>query len=215
MALGNNIKRRYVLQGLAALPLAAAPSVPSGPHVTVTGLKVFHVKVNRRGNWIVPRLETSAGLTGLGDASQGMKDEAALRHLHAFFDLLKGRSIYDIEWFRNATAPEVRRSGRQSAVAASALEHCLWDIRGKVFNVPTYELFGGMIHPRIRNYANINRSTDPRTPEGFARMAESAVRAGFDAVKLAPFDEMPRGLSDGARIEEFTRQGIRCAEAVR
>jgi len=46
-------------------------------------------------------------------------------------------------------------------------------------------------------------------------MAEKAVQSGFDAVKLAPFDEMPRDLSDHARIEEFTRQGIACASAVR
>ena len=34
-------------------------------------------------------------------------------------------------------------------------------------------------------------------------------------MKLAPFDEMPRDLSDGARIEEFTRLGIASATAVR
>jgi galactonate dehydratase len=78
-----------------------------------------------------------------------------------------------------------------------------------------YDLFGGRIQPRIRAYANINRSTDPRTPESFAGMAGRAVAAGFDAVKLAPFDEMPRDLGNAAVIEEFTRRGIACAEAVR
>src|SRR5205085_11849626 len=107
------------------------------------------------------------------------------------------------------------RSGAPAAVAASALEQCLWDIRGKLHSVPVYELFGGRLRPRIRNYANINRSTEERTPEGFARMAEKALDAGFDAVKLAPFDEMPRDLTDRAAIEKFTRLGIACAAAVR
>ncbi len=35
------------------------------------------------------------------------------------------------------------------------------------------------------------------------------------AVKLAPFDEMPHDLSDAAKIEEFTKSGIACADAVR
>jgi galactonate dehydratase len=46
-------------------------------------------------------------------------------------------------------------------------------------------------------------------------MAGRAVSAGFDAVKLAPFDEMPRDLSDPKVIEDFTKIGIDRAQAVR
>lgn len=207
--------RRSLLQSLAAVPLAAAPLPASSPRATVTGLETFRVKVNRRGNWTILRVQTSAGVTGLGDASQGGHDEETLRYVHQFFDLLKGRSIYDIEWFRGATNPHVSQHGPRAGVAASALEQALWDIRGKLFSVPVYDLFGGKIQPRIRNYANINRSTEDRTPKGFARMAERAINASFNAVKLAPFDSMPRDLRDPARIEEFTREGIACAAAVR
>ncbi len=209
------IPRRSLLHGLAALPLASAAAGQTVPEVHLTDLKVFRVKVNRRGNWTILRLESSGGLTGLGDASQSGKDDATLTHLRQFFDLLKGHSIFDVEWFRAETAPLIHQHGQPAAVAASALEQCLWDIRGKLFSVPAYEFFGGRIQPRIRIYANINRSTEDRTPEGFARMAEKAAAAGFDAVKLAPFDEMPRDLSDRPRIEEFTKQGIACAAAVR
>jgi galactonate dehydratase len=135
--------------------------------------------------------------------------------MQQFFERMKGRSIYDVEYLRSFGMPEAERSKLPAAIAMSALEQCLWDIRGKVFGVPTYDLFGGRIQQRIRMYANINRSTDPRTPEGFAQMAGRAVEAGFDAVKLAPFDEMPRDLSNAAVIEDFTRSGIACAEAVR
>jgi galactonate dehydratase len=72
-------------------------------------------------------------------------------------------------------------------------------------------LFGGRLRAQIRNYANINRSVEDRTPAGFAAMAERAVRNGYDAVKLAPFDGMPRGTA----AESFTRAGIECAAAVR
>jgi galactonate dehydratase len=208
------MKRRSLLQGLALAPLVPAPAAIS-TRINVTGFEIFRVKVNRRGNWTMVRVQTGAGVTGVGDASQSGNDDANLRFLQQFFDLLKGHSIYDIEWFRGAVEPEIGRSGAPAAVAASALEQCLWDIRGKVHSVPTHDLFGGRIQPRIRNYANINRSTEPRTPEGFAQMAAKAIEAGFDAVKLAPFDEMPRDLTDSARIEEFTRRGIACAQAVR
>ena len=106
-----------------------------------------------------------------------------------FAQRLKGRGIFDIEWLRSIVAPEIAAGGSSAACALSALEQCLWDIIGQALNVPVYELFGGALRTAIRNYANINRSTDPRTPAGFAAMAKRAVDAGFTAVKLAPWDE--------------------------
>ena len=213
------MNRRSVLQGLAFSPLALANKFASSqtslPKLTVQGLEVFQVKVNRRGNWTIARLNTSGGISGLGDASQSGKDDQTLLYLKQFSDLLKGRSIFDVEWLRKVTAPVIVQNGRPAAVAASALEQCLWDIQGSAFSVPAYDLFGGRIQDRIRIYANINRSTEERTPDGFAHMAEKALAASFDAVKLAPFDEMPRGLTDKQAIEHFMQRGIDCAQAVR
>lgn len=214
------MNRRSVLQGLALSPLALAAdkfsySQTSLPKLTVEDLDVFRVKVNHRGNWTIVRLKTSGGISGLGDASQSGNDDQTLVYLKQFSDLLKGRGIFDVEWLRKVTAPDVAQFGVPAAVAASALEQCLWDIQGKAFSVPVYDLFGGRIQERIRIYANINRSTEDRTPEGFAGMAEKAVGASFDAVKLAPFDEMPRGLTDRQAIEHYMQFGIGCAQAVR
>ena len=200
---------------LAVLPLAAfAVETRAAPKITITGLETFRIKVNKRGDWIIARVRTSAGITGLGDASQsgntpGMTP-ACSDILRQLFALMKGRSIYDIEFLRSMGMPQAITSKLPAAVALSALEQCLWDIQGKVFGVPVYDLFGGRIQPRIRQYANINRSTEPRTPEGFADMAARAVADGFDAIKLAPFDEMPGDPSDAAAIEQHTRQGIAC-----
>jgi galactonate dehydratase len=211
------MRRRRLLQSLAFAPaIAAAPPYPQAAKITVTSLEIFIVKVNTRGNWILTRLNTTAGISGIGDASHNGTDEERIHYLKQFHALLKGRSIYDIEWLRTAAEPSIFTSRPGAAsVALSGLEQCLWDIRGKVTSVPAYEMFGGLLHPKIRNYANINRSTDPRTPEGFARMAERAVSAGFDAVKLAPFDDMPRDLSNASQIEEFTKLGIARADTVR
>jgi galactonate dehydratase len=207
--------RRSVIRTSFGLPALAAVRAAAAPRATVAGIDIFPIKVNRRGDWIVVRLQSSAGASGIGEASQSGDDRQMLGFLAQFHDAIRGRSIYDIEYLRLIGMAEARRSGRPAAVAMGALEQCLWDIRGKIFDVPVYDLFGGSIQPRIRVYANINRSTDPRTPEGFATMAGRAAEAGFDAVKLAPFDEMPRDLADADVIETLTRRGIECAEAVR
>ena len=46
-------------------------------------------------------------------------------------------------------------------------------------------------------------------------MAERAVDAGFSAVKLAPWDDMPDDLSDAFQVEKITQMGIDRAAAVR
>jgi galactonate dehydratase len=213
------LNRRDLMKGLATLPLASLAADTRAPKVTVTGLELFRVHVNKRGDWLIARVQTGAGVTGIGDASQSgntpANDAKMLLFMHQFFEAIKGRSIYDVEFLRRIAMPEAERNKLPAAVALSALEQCLWDIRGKVFGLPAFDLFGGRIQRRIRQYANINRSTDPRTPRGFAEMAGRAVADGFDAVKLAPFDEMPRDLSHAAVIEDYTRKGIACAKAVR
>src|SRR3954470_1251021 len=200
--------RRHLLQSLALGSLAAVPGLAADvARITVTDLEIFAVKVNRRGNWLLIRLRTSAGVHGIGEASHG-KDELVITLLRRFFDRLKGRGIFDIEWLRQAVEPDIAEHGVSAAVALSGLEQCLWDIRGKVFGVPVHELLGGKLRDRVRNYANINRSTEQRTPAGFAAMAEKAAAAGFDAVKLAPFDGMPPRLTDSVKREEFTKLGL-------
>src|SRR5580698_9639808 len=132
------MNRRTLLSRLAVAPFALcaekfAYSQSSLPKLTVANLEVFRVKVNKRGNWTIVRLYTSGGVTGLGDASQSGKDDETLNYLKQFSDLLRGRSIFDIEWLRKTTAATVLQGGPSAAVAASALEQALWDIQGKAF----------------------------------------------------------------------------------
>src|ERR1051326_1584015 len=203
------MNRRQVLQSFTVTPLAAAARGAATSKMTVADLEIFQVKVNHRGNWILLRLHTSNGLTGIGEASHG-SDVKVLTLLRKYFESIKGRSVFDLEWLRAHAENEVKESGITGAIALSGIEQCLWDIHGKALGVPVYDLLGGKLHDRIRNYANINRSTVDRTPAGFAAMAEKAIAAGFDAVKLAPFDNMPRGLTDAGKIEEFAKLGLDC-----
>ena len=210
---------------MTATPLMLAPSVAAAarkeaPKFIISDMELVHVRINKRGNWTIPRLKTSSGLSGLGDASQSTNDEQCIRFLKQYLDMLRGRSIFDIAWFRRASASIRAQNGGNfgrtpSAVAASAVEQCLWDLQGQALGLPAFELFGGRIQDRLRVYANINRSTDDRSPAGFAANAQRAIAAGFDAIKLAPFDDLPPNVSDHAQLEHFMQLGIDCARAVR
>ena len=201
--------------GLGSGGAAPRPQVDRrAVEITVTGLEVFRVHVNRRGNWVIARVQTSAGLTGIGDASQAGEGDPSVPKLHEYAEWMRGRSIYDIEWLRAKVHPEAPRFKRAAACALSAIEQALYDIQGQAAGVPTYQLFGGKLRNEVRNYANINRSTELREPAGFAKLAESAVAAGFDAIKMASFDGMPLKGS-AAEIEAHTQLGIDCVKAVR
>ncbi len=69
--------------------------------------------------------------------------------------------------------------------------------------------------PAAGLYANINRGTAERTPEGFARSAAAAVAAGFRAIKCAPFDGVhPRRIREPEQRERLA-QGLACVAAMR
>lgn len=217
-------RRRSVLQAIVTPfllpPTIAAAAEKEAARSVISDMELVHVRVNRRGNWTIPRLKTSNGLGGLGDASQSTSDEECIRFLKQYVEMMRGRSIFDVAWFRHASDLVCAQNGGNfgrtpASVAASAFEQCLWDLQGKALGLPAYELFGGRIQDRIRLYANINRSTDERTPAGFAVNARRAIDAGFDAIKLAPFDGMPDKVTDRAQLEHFMQLGIDCAQAVR
>ncbi len=64
-------------------------------------------------------------------------------------------------------------------------------------------------------YANINRRTAPRTPEGFAASARAALADGNTAIKVAPFDDLtPAACADGSG-EVLIAAGLDRVRAVR
>src|ERR1700753_3496579 len=80
------MQRRSLLHGLRALALTPFPALAATirKQPVVTGLEVFRVHINKRGDWVLPRLKAEGGLTGLGDASHGGRDAETLRWLDHF-----------------------------------------------------------------------------------------------------------------------------------
>jgi galactonate dehydratase len=173
----------------------------------ITGIELDAIHVNHRGDWVFVHVLTDEGLRGLGELRAGKNYGAEVAAVRELGERLKGRDPLQIE----RIVSEFRTGGRATILALSAVEQALWDILGKALDAPVYTLLGGACREEIRLYANINRATTDRTPEGFAKNAAAAVAEGFDAVKLAPFDGMPNAVDSASEA----RQGIACMEAVR
>jgi galactonate dehydratase len=212
--------RRTIL----ASSLVLAPTrIEAKPNVRVTGFELLPIRATERTVWLLVRLSTDAGLTGLGEASDAFgfantSKQDALRmesELRAFFELIKGRSPLNVEAYRQAGESMAKSGGLVSATAYSAMEQALWDLAAKSLDIPAHALFGGAVRDTLPVYANINRATRARTPAGFAATARKAVADGFRALKAAPFDGFPKPGASAGEIDSAVDQGIACMAAIR
>ena len=203
----------------AALPVAAAPGLaiqPSGAaerSLRVEGMTLTSVRVSERTVWMFIHLRTNLGLSGLGECSVGRRSE--LPELKEAFEAARGRSPFDIEAYRATGLERAASGGIVEATAFSAIEQALWDLVGKAVGAPVHQLTGGRLRDRLPAYANINRATRERTPEGFAANARAAVEDGFTAIKAAPFDGFPALDAPASEVAAATDLGVACVEAIR
>ena len=208
------------LPAFAAAPAlrASAPALPALPlgqaerRLRITDMELLVVRVTGRTNWMFVRLAASDGTTGLGEASMGRRTE--FPEMAPFFDLVRGRSPFEIEDYRRR-GRAAAAGGRAPATAFSAIEQAQWDLVGKALGAPVHALAGGAVRRELPAYANVNRATSDRSPAGFAASARQAVADGFRAVKAAPFDGFPALDRPAGEVEAAVELGVACIEAMR
>ena len=203
-------------------PLLLPSRAAATPQLRVIGFDLLAIRATSRTVWLVVRLRTDAGLVGLGEASDAFgfanttaEDTARMRsQLSAFFDLIDGRSPFEIESYRQH-GEAMARQGLVAATAFSSIEQALWDLAGQALDVPSHILLGGKTRAALPVYANINRATNPRTPDGFAAAAKRAVADGFRAIKAAPWDGFPPPGSPESEIARAIDPGVAAVTAMR
>jgi hypothetical protein len=210
-----------------AKALAGAAWLPdileAAPRLRITTLELLPMRATARTVWLFVRLGTDAGLTGLGEASDAFgfantstQNAAQMEsELRAMFGLVEGKSPLEIAAYRREGERLAAGRGLIPATAYSAIEQALWDLSGKALDVPTYALLGGKLRDSLPVYANVNRATQPRTPQGFASSALAAVKQGFRSVKAAPWDGFPPPGSPQAAIDAAAETGIASVAAMR
>jgi len=128
----------------AALVAAAARSLEAAPRLKLTRVELLPIRATSRTVWLIVRLHTDAGLTGLGEASDAFgyantTAQDAVRmdaELRRFFEIVKGRSPLEIGAYRQRGWPLAASGGLVPATAFGAIEQALWDLAGKALDVP-------------------------------------------------------------------------------
>jgi len=159
--------------------------------------------------WVFVRVETDAGLVGVGEAlgDKGLVVAQAVRELARY---LEGKDPGQIElhWqamYRGA----FWRGGPILNAAISGVEQALWDLLGKSLGVPVYALLGGKCRERVRVYGHIGGAT----PEAVAEQAAQRVAAGITAVKWCPVPAT-RPVDSPALVREAVAQVAAVRERV-
>src|SRR3546814_17469808 len=70
--------------------------------------------------------------------------------------------------------------------ALSGLDQALWDLKGKVLNLPAWEMMGGKVRDRIRAYAWIGGDR----PHEIGDAARARREQGFSAIKMNATGEL-------------------------
>ena len=153
----------------------------------ITGLETYLVKLGQR-NMPLVRVLTDAGIHGIGEAFTVGPDLATVKALEYYADWLIGRDPLDIEGLWQFMYNGSRFPGGSLINAAiSGIEHALWDIKGKFYGAPVYQLIGGKCRDKVRVY----QSAGGDTPEALAEHATQLVeRYGYTGLKMGPH---PRG----------------------
>ena len=131
---------------------------------------------------VATKIETSEpGLYGLGCATFTQRHHAVAaaldQHLRPF---LLGKQVQRIEdLWQTMMVNAYWRNGPVMNNAISGVDMALWDIKGKLANMPLYELFGG----KCREAAAVYRHADGATPDAVAENVLAFKEQGYHYVR--------------------------------
>src|SRR5258707_6278398 len=148
----------------------------------ITDIKAYPVWIAAR-NLLIVKVETDAGFYGLGESGLSSREQAVMGALKHYREFLIGRDPLQ----RGRLWQELYRSqyfegGRVLLAAQSAIDIALYDIAGKAWGVPVYQLLGGKQRDVIPGFATVFGET----AEGMLAGVRLLVENHWSVVRTLP-----------------------------
>jgi galactonate dehydratase len=215
---GDCCADQFIAQNQTA-PAAAPPVAPiatsspptpwqSGQHdrvlskVRITNVKAIGVTYDPASDrpYVFVKLETNAGLVGWGEATLEGKAGAVIACVNDFRDFLIGSDPIQVEHhWQSMYVHSFYRAGPVMGSAISGIDQALWDLRGKILELPVYKLLGGPVDPRgVRGYYHVRA----RTRDDLLKLHETAVRDGVTCFKTGPGVATYEWIETHAKIDQ-------------
>lgn len=184
----RNFMKKLGMGGLSLGMMATAPvsdavayaSQKVNRYSSPSDLKItdmrYAVLSNGGGYCPVIRIDTNQGISGWGE----VRDGATWRYAMFLKSRIMGMNPCSVEMIFKKIK-QFGFHGRQGG-GVCAVEMALWDLAGKAYNVPAYQLLGGQYRDRVRLYADTPR-VDSRE-EFAAKMKDRVENKGYTFLKM-------------------------------
>ena len=168
-------------------------------------MKITDIKTIFVDRYLFVQVHTDAGITGLGESGAWGYLEASAGAVETFKRYLIGQDPLRIEHHWQYLYRWTHFRGAAIMGALSAIDIALWDIAGKFFGVPTYQLLGGKTRDKARVYYHVFGDTTEKLIQGCI----DAKSQGFTAVgHLTPF------LDEDPSVPFFKTHAAKMADAI-
>lgn len=149
----------------------------------IARIETFHVPPR----WLFVRVEAENGCFGWGEASLEGHSEAVDGAFESLRDRFIGtdpRRIEDV--WQVAYRGGFYRGGAVLMSALAGLDQALWDLKGRHYGLPAWEMLGGQVRDKVRAYAWIGGDR----PDDVGAAAAARKAQGFSAVKMNATSEL-------------------------
>ncbi len=156
--------------------------------ITITNIKTYPVRIEH-GNQLIIKIETSEnGLYGWGASGLSGRELAVVGAVKHYAHFLVGKNVLQIEaHWQEMYRSQYFEGGRVLTAAISAIDIALYDIKGKLLNVPVYELLGG----KQRQYVECFASLKFESKDELMTKAQTLKQEGFNCIRLYEASEGP------------------------
>ncbi|WP_036382289.1 mandelate racemase/muconate lactonizing enzyme family protein [Muricauda sp. MAR_2010_75] len=147
-------------------------SAPSDLKIT----DMRYALTNVMGGTAIIKIETNQGIYGLGE----VRDAADVRYALFLKSRILGKNPCNVEKIFKS----IKQFGgpARQAGGVCAVEMALWDICGKAYNVPAWQLLGGRYRDMVRLYADTPQA---RSPEEQKKLIEFRMKTqGYTWLKM-------------------------------
>jgi galactonate dehydratase len=181
----------------------------------ITGVRPWLVKAPDTywGEYLFVEVTTDEGVSGWGEITTTTKlaNRALCALLKQIGAQIAGEDPSQIErlWHKIFRSFTYMGSRGAAVECVSAIDIALWDIRGKVLDLPIYELLGGAVRDDIALYTHPDQSKFT-SKQGVIDEVTAIVKSGHLALKFDPFPhEGPREQRDGYLDGKMSKKGER------
>jgi L-alanine-DL-glutamate epimerase-like enolase superfamily enzyme len=174
--------------GLATTPFTRAEKSVLLPKTTKNDVKITDIKTYAHPKACFVKIETDAGISGWGEADHDHIPIVA-KVIHELGEpYLLGESPFESEYFWNKIffmGEDIGSNGVATG-ALAGIDNALWDLKGKIVDLPVYKLLGGNRMEKIKVYGSFGRGEglNIKTPNQCGKTAAGFVEKGYDTVKL-------------------------------